>query len=103
MGKLYNVVALFTSLIEVFLPLPELLMGRWIRFVPFRSPTLSMAYHYFVVRDRSRTVLRSDAARQVVSLQLYNWRPALISHHHARYAGLLMLLVSHMRSSSFPF
>ena len=73
---------------RVLLPLPGFLTDRWLHFVPFQSPMMSMAYMYFMVRYCSHMVLGSgDAPR----LFLCRWRPEIITHQRYRYAGACQL------------
>ena len=66
--KLYGAIACGIILMEWFLPLPGFLADRWLHFVPFQSPTMSMAYMYFMVRYCSHMVLGSDDVPRVVAL-----------------------------------
>ena len=66
--KLYDCIAICTLFVEWFLPLPGFLADRWLHFVPFQSPTMSMAYMYFMVRYCSHMVLGSDDVPRVVAL-----------------------------------
>ena len=48
--KIWNIVMVLAFNVQLFLPLPGFLSNAWLDYVPFRSPTLSMALFYFMVR-----------------------------------------------------
>ena len=49
--KLFTFIGLCAVISEVFLPLPGFLMMGWLQFVPFHSPTATMACMYYSVRN----------------------------------------------------
>ena len=68
--KVYVTIGAWILYIEWFLPIPGFLTDRWLRFVPFQSPTMSMAYMYLMVWHYPHTILGSDDAPRVVALLL---------------------------------